>query len=227
MSVAKKLQPITETSCLVNVMHEILVDRWNKGIPSAAICPTQRLETHVGFDVAIPDFEKLLVLQFKAYKRYRYKALDYFAISHNQHNTLLKYPTNCAFYVFPDYKTHSQMVMDRFLEYLGQHYKILNNTWFVDTHSIPRGTKKVLRNQLATGVIPSLRWSGLSKMIVECEVGIRIVKIKQQYRLLDTKEEEVEILEMPRGTFSFFYTKTKSVHGKGRDQNARVKVTFT
>lgn len=222
MSIAKKLQPITETSCLVNVMHEILVDRWNKGIPSTAICPTQRLETHVGFDVAIPDFEKLLVLQFKAYKRYSYKALDYFTIYNSQHNTLLKYPRNCAFYVFPDYKTHSQMIRDRVLEYLGQRYKILNNTWFVDAHSIPRGTRKVSKNYLATGAIPNLRWSRLSRMIVECEAGLRIVKIKKQYRLLDPKEKEVEILKTPRGTFSFFYTKTKRMRRKGR-----VKVSFT
>lgn len=142
--------------------------------------------------------------------------------------TLLKYPRNCAFYVFPDYKTHSQMITDRFLEYSKkQHYKILNKTWFVDAHSIPHGIKKVTRNHLATGTIPNLRWSKLSKMITDCEAGIRIIKIKQQYRLLDTKEEMVEIFEMPRGTFSFFYTKTKSVHGKGSNQNARVKVSFT
>jgi hypothetical protein len=223
MSVANKLQAITETSCLVNVMHEILVDQWNKGIPSTAICPTQRLESNVGFDVAIPDFEKLLVLQFKAYKRYRYKALDYFSIYKSQHNTLLKYPRNCAFYVFPDYKTHSQMVKDRILEYLGQRYKILNNTWFVDAHSIAPGTKRVLRNHLTAGNIANLRWRTLSRMIVNCEAGLRILKVRGQYRLLGPNEKEIEILETPRGTFSFFYTKTKGVRGKRQ----KVKVSFT
>jgi len=209
MSVTNKLHPITETSCLVNIMHEILVDRWKKGIPSIAVCPTQRLEKYVGFDVALPDFEKLLVLQFKAYKRYKYKALDYFMISRNQHSTLLKYPIDCAFYVFPDYKTHTQMFQDRLLEYLGQHYKILNNTWFVETHSIPRGTKKVTRNSLSTGSVPSLRWSKLSGMITGCEAGFRIITMQNQRRLLDPKEEEIQIVEKPRGSFSFFYTMTK------------------
>ena len=214
MSVTNKLQPITETSCLVNVMHEILVDRWNRGIPSIAVCPSQRLENVVGFDVALPEFEKLLVMQFKAYKRHKNKALDYFKLYNTQHNTLLQYPPNCAFYVFPDYKTHAQMMNDRHLEYLGHRYLILNNTWFVEVHSIPKGARKVSRNDLATGNVPNVKWRQLSIMIRSCEAGFRIVMVRQRYILQDPDEKTVEILKIPRGRFSFYYTQTKTISKK-------------
>lgn len=68
-----ELEAIIETSCLVNVMHEILVDRWNHRKPCIAICPTQYLEGKIGLDVALPLFDKGLGLQFKAYKRYNKK----------------------------------------------------------------------------------------------------------------------------------------------------------
>ena len=216
MSTTNRLQPITESSCLVNVMHEILVDRWNRGIPSIAICPSQRLESVVGFDVALPGFEKLLVLQFKAYRRYKNKASNNFIIYNRQHKTLLKYPQNCAFYVFPDYKTHAQMINDRRLEYLGQRYLILNNTWFVETHSIPLGATKVARNDLVAGNVPSVRWRQLSRMIRSCEAGFRIVLVKQRYILQDLDEKTVETLKIPGGRLSFFYTQTKRISKKKR-----------
>jgi len=211
MSVANKLQPITETSCLVNVMHEILVDRWKKKIPSIAVCPTQAFEKHVGFDVALPEFEKVLALQFKAYKRYKHKVLDCFEIYQSQHQTLRKYPLDCAFYVFPDYQTHSQMSKDRQLELSGNYYKILNNTWFVEVHSIPLGTKKVLRSALVTKQIPSFSWSKLSVMTNSCEAGFRIVKTDDRYFLKDAEEGIVEVIEIPSGKFSLFYTRTTPV----------------
>lgn len=207
MSVAKKLQPITETSCLVNIMHEILVDRWKRGISSIAVCPTQRLERHLGADVLMPEFEKLLALQFKAYKRFKYAPLEYFAISRKQHGTLLGYPSNCAYYVFPDYKTHFQMSYDRRLELLGNRYKILNNTWFVEVHNVPLNTKKVWRKQLQTGQIPSTNWSQLSEMLRECVAGFRTTKVKDRCLLQDTEEKVVETLSIPSGKFSLFYTK--------------------
>ena len=176
MSIAKKMQAITETSCLVNVMHEILVDCWKKRIPSIAICPTQRIEKKTGYDVALPEFQKSTALQFKAYHRRNYRALDYFKIDPNQQKTLRKYPKNCAFYVFPDYKTHDQMIKDRQLELAGKPFEILNNTWFVEVHYVPRRAKKVIRNDLFLGRIPSIRWPALSKMITSCEAGFRIVK---------------------------------------------------
>lgn len=206
-----KLQPITENSCLVNIMHEILVDRWNKRIPSIAICPTQKLERTEGYDVALPGFEKTLALQFKAYFRRNYRALDYFKIYASQHNTLLTYPLNCAFYVFPDYKTHSQMYKDRQLELSGQYYKILNNTWFVEVHAIPSATKKILRSSLTTKQIPSFSWSRLSGMIKSCEVGFRIKSIRGRYTLLDPEERIVEKVEIPSGRFSLFYTTTNAL----------------
>lgn len=206
MSAVNKLRPITETSCLVNVMHEILVDRWIQKIPSIAVCPTQHLEKYVGFDVALPGFDKVLALQFKAYRRHSHRALDYFKIYQSQHNTLLKYPRDCAFYVFPDYKTHLQMTEDRVLELSGQPYKILNNTWFVEVHSIPRGTIKVSRNDLLTGQIRHVRWLRISSMIENCPAGFRIVKVNDQHVLLDPEENEVEVVEIPSGKFAFFYT---------------------
>lgn len=208
MSATNKLQAITETSCLVNVMHEILVDRWKKKIPCIAVCPTQRLEKDVGFDVALPEFNKVLALQFKAYKRYNYKALDYFAIYQSQHNTLLKYPPNCAFYVFPDYKTHLQMHHDRLLELVArQPFKILNNTWFVEVHSIRSNTRRVYRNDLVNRVVPHIRWRTLSSWIKICTAGFRIVKIDEHYVLKDPEGYEVEVVEIPSGKFSLFYTK--------------------
>lgn len=224
MSAVNKLQAITETSCLVNVMHEILVDRWKKKIPSIAVCPTQRLEKHVGFDVALPDFEKVLALQFKAYKRYKHKALDYFALYQSQHTTLLKYPLNCAFYAFPDYKTHSQMNQDRLLELLGQPFKILNNTWFVEVHSIPSGTKRVPRNSLVNRVVPHIGWRKLSSSIADCSAGFRIVKIKDHYILMDAEENEIAVVEVPSGRFSFFYTKLAPAKSPGKPQS---KVVFS
>lgn len=223
MSATNKLQAITETSCLVNVMHEILVDRWIKRIPSIAVCPTQRLEKHVGFDVALPEFDKVLALQFKAYKRYKYKALDYFAIYQQQHNTLLKYPLNCAFYVFPDYKTHLQMYQDRLLELLARKpFTILNNTWFVEAHSIPSNSKKVYRNDLVNKVIPHIRWRKLSNYTHVCTAGFRIVKIKDHYVLMDPKENEVEVVRIPSGKFSFFYTKLTPVKSPKKQQHGIV-----
>jgi len=224
MSAVNKLQAITETSCLVNVMHEILVDRWKKNIPSMAVCPTQHLEKHVGFDVALPDFQKVIALQFKAYKRYKHKVVDYFAIYQSQHTTLLKYPLNCAFYVFPNYKTHSQMNQDRLLELLGQPFKILNNTWFVEVHSIPSHTKKVSRNDLVSGTVLHTHWPKLSSSIRICSAGFRIAKIKDHYVLMDPEESEVEIVEIPSGKFSFFYTKLTPTKSPGKKQN---KVVFT
>ena len=210
MSVTNKLQAITETSCLVNVMHEILVDRWNKKIPCIAVCPTQRLEKYVGFDVALPEFDKVLALQFKAYKRYKHRALDYFKIYQSQHNTLIKYPLNCAFYVFPDYKTHLQMSQDRLLELLGHPFRILNNTWFAEVHSIPIGSRKVSRNDLVNRVVPHIRWRVLSGWIKNCTAGFRIVKINDHYVLMDPEERGVEVVKIPSGRFSFFYTKLRA-----------------
>lgn len=218
MSVVNKLHAITETSCLVNVMHEILVDRWKKKIPSIAVCPTQRLEKHVGFDVALPEFEKVLALQFKAYKRHNYKALDYFAIYQSQHNTLNNYPINCAFYVFPDYKTHLQMQKHRFLELLGQPFKILNNTWFVEVHSIPGGTNKVYRSDLVNGIVPHVRWPTLSSWMKDCTAGFRIVRIEDHYVLMDPKEKEVSVVEIPSGRFSFFYTKLTRTNSQEKEK---------
>lgn len=212
MSVSRKLQAITETSCLVNVLHEILVYDWKRKIPSIAVCPTQRLEKNVGFDVALPHFDKILALQFKAYKRYKYKALNYFSIYGSQHTTLRKYPVNCAFYVFPDYKTHSQMQQDRVLELQGKPFTILKKTWFVEVHSIPSGTKRVARNDLVSGVIPSVQWNILSSSINDCRVGFRIVRINDHYVLMDPKEKIVEVVEIPSGKFSFFFTKLTSYY---------------
>ena len=211
MPVTNKLQAITETSCLVNIMHEILVDRWKKTISCIAVCPTRRLEGHVGFDVALPEFEKVLALQFKAYERRNYKALDYFKIKQSQHNTLTNYPFNCAFYVFPDYKTHLQMQKHRLLELLGQHFKILNNTWFVEVHSIPGGANKVYRNDLVNGIVPHVRWPILSSWMRDCTAGFRIVRIEDHYVLMDSKEKEVSVVKIPSGRFSFFYTRLSPV----------------
>lgn len=205
-STSKKLQVITETSCLVNVMHEILVDRWRKKIPSIAVCPTQKLEKTVGYDVALPSFDKVLALQFKAYFRRNYKALDYFRIYANQHIILRNYPLNTAFYVFPDYKTHAEMHKDKQLELVGQYYKILNNTWFVEVHSIPLGTTRIMRNQLVTKQIASFNWSTLSKKIDACKFGFRIIKINHRGKLITPEEKTVEMLPIPSGSFSFFYT---------------------
>lgn len=191
-------------------MHEILVYGWKRKIPSIAVCPTQRLETLVGFDVALPQFDKVLALQFKAYKRHKYKALDYFSIYQSQHTTLMKYPLNCAFYVFPDYKTHSQMQQDRILELQGKAFTILKKTWFVEVHSIPSGTARVARNDLSQGVVPSLQWNMLSSLINDCRAGFRIVRINDQYVLMDPKEEIVEVVEIPSGKFSLFFTKLLS-----------------
>lgn len=204
-----ELQAITETSCLVNVMHEILVDLWNQKMPTIAVCPTQYLEGRVvGFDAALPDFDKLLVLQFKAYKRYRKKVLDYFAVSNKQHNILLQYPPKCAFYVFADYKTHSDMIKDKHLEYSArQYYKILNNTWFVDAHSIPSNTRRIPRDELQSGQTPSLRWTDLSNRMANCLAGFRIAKVQDHYILLSPQERTVEVLKLSKGTFSFLYTK--------------------
>ena len=218
MSVTNKLQAITETSCLVNVMHEILVDRWGNRIPSIAVCPTQRLEKHVGFDVALPEFDKVLALQFKAYKRYKYKALDYFAIYQSQQKTLTNYPLNCAFYVFPDYKTHLQMKQDRVRELQGKWYTILNNTWFVEVHSIPGGTEKVYRNGLVNGIVPHVRWPILSRWMKDCTAGFRIVRIEDHYVLMDPKEKEVSVVEIPSGRFSFFYTKLTRTNSQEKEK---------
>jgi hypothetical protein len=225
MSVAKKLKLITETSCLVNVMHEILVDRWKKRIPSIAVCPTQKLEKTTGYDVALPEFEKMLYLQFKAYLRRNYKVLDYFRIYPRQQKTLLKYPTNCAFYVFPDYKTHDQMSKDRQLELTGKPFEILNNTWFVEVHSIPVGTKKIMQNDLASKRIPSIKWSKLSGMLDTCGAGFRIVKINDYYTLEDTEEIVVEEIEIPSGTSSLFYTRKTPINML--NDTDEMKVLFT
>lgn len=224
MSVANKLQPITEASCLVNVMHEILIHRWNQKIPSIAVCPTQHLEKYVGYDVALPGFDKVLALQFKAYKRYNHKARDYFATYRSQHKTLIKYPRNCAFYVFPDYRTHLQMNRDRFLELKGRPFRILNNTWFVEVHSVPWGTRKVTRTDLIRRKIPHIRWLMLSRMIRKCSAGFRIVRIQDHYVLMDPEEKEVEVLEIPSGRFSFFYT---NLLFSKLQQKQKEKVVFT
>jgi hypothetical protein len=222
LTTSQKLDAITETSCLVNIMHEILVDCWKNKTPSIAICPSQYLEQTLGYDVALPYFEKALALQFKAYFRRNYKALDYFKIYQSQQTRLLTYPRNTAFYVFPDYKTHAQMHKDRHAELQGQYYKILNNTWFVEVHSIPAGTTRIYRNQLATGIIHSFRWKILSNLIKTCQVGFRIAKINGKTKLLDTKEEIVEMIKIPSGSFSFFYTELP--HAK---KDSAEKVRFT
>lgn len=222
LTTSQKLEAISETSCLVNIMHEILVNCWQNKTPSIALCPSQYLEQTLGIDVSLPYFEKALALQFKAYFRRNYKALDYFKIYQSQQMTLLTYPHNTAFYVFPDYKTHAQMHNDRHAELQGQYYKILNNTWFVEVHSIPSGTTRITRNQLATGTIPSLRWLVLSEMIKTCRIGFRIVKINGRHELLDPKEKIVEMIKIPSGSFSFFYT--ESPHAK---LDSTEKVIFT
>jgi hypothetical protein len=224
MSVAQKLAPMTETSCLVNVIHEILVDCWKKKIPSIAVCPTQKLEKIVGHDAAIPGFDKVLAFQFKAYLRRSYKPLDYFQVYPSQHATLRKYPLNCAFYVFPDYKTHFQMHKDKHLELLGQYYKILNNTWFVEVHSIPATKTRIERNDLVTRRIPSFNWATLSRKVMSCDIGFRIIKRNGRYMLEDTEERVVETIGIPLGSFSFFYTETNHVKPK---KETGEKVDFT
>jgi hypothetical protein len=220
---SQKLEAITETSCLVNVMHEILVNCWKNGTPSIAVCPTQYLEQKLGCDVALPYFDKVLALQFKAYYRRNYKALDYFKINQSQQKTLEMYPQNTAFYVFPNYGTHAQMHNDKHAELKGQYYKILNNTWFVEVNSI-RGRTRVLKNQLVTGNIASLNWSKLSKMITTCEIGFRIAKINGRYELVDPEEKIVEMFQVPSGTFSLFYTE---LHHAKPKQNSKEKVIFS
>jgi len=200
------LAPITETSCLVNVMHEILVSRWKKKKPCIAVCPSQHLEKYVGFDVALPGFNKVLALQFKAYKRRQGNVLDYFSIYGRQHNTLLRYPRNCVFYVLPNYKTHQNMDQDRRREFAGFPYLILKNTWFVEAHSIPRNTKRVDRIQLTSGAISSSSWQNIERGLTRCQFGFRIARIEDRYVLYDPEENEVEVLEIPTGRFSLFYT---------------------
>jgi len=207
MFVVNKLEAITETSCLVNVMHEILLERWMKGVPAIASCPTQRLEKHLGADALLPDFDKMIVLQFKAYKRINHKASDYFKIYPSQHNKLLRYPFNCAFYVFPDYKTHTQMSKGVLHGLLSQHLEILSHTWFVEVHSIPQNAKRICRHDLLTRRIRSLRWYNIADMMERCLAGFRIVKVQDHYILMDPEEREVEVIEIPSGTFSFLYTK--------------------
>jgi hypothetical protein len=210
-SPSQKLEAITETSCLVNVMHEVLVERWNNGCPSIAICPTQNLEGDIGLDVALAGFDKALGLQFKAYKRSRNKVLDYFAIYKSQHKTLLKYPYSCAFYVFPDYKKHYEMSQDKQAEYKGNRFKILNNTWFVEVHDISKRAKRVTRRNLMSGKTRSIRWFALSKRLTDCYAGFQVVKINGNYILMDKEERVVKVLEIPSGSFSMFYTTRKSV----------------
>jgi len=203
---ANLLSSVTETSCLVNILHEILVSRWTKKKPCIAVCPSQYLEKYVGFDVALPGFNKILALQFKAYRHQQGKVLDYFSVYGKQHNTLLSYPRNCAFYVFPDYKTHQKMDQDRRQEFQGSSYLILNNTWFVETHSIPKKAKRIYRDHLASGVIPSFTWRKLESELSRCQFGFRIVRIGEYYVLHDPEEREVEVLSIPSGRFSLFYT---------------------
>ena len=219
---SQKLSAITETSCLVNIMNEILVNCWQNKIPSIAICPTQDLEQTLGYDVALPYFQKVIGLQFKAYSRRNYKALDYFKIYNSQHITLSAYPRNTAFYVFPDYKTHDQMHSDRHAELRGQYYKILNNTWFVEVHSIPLGTRRIYRNQLVTGAIPSLRWQILTVKTNRCELGFRIQKTNETSELLDPEEKLIETLQIPSGVFCFFYTELPHAEINGQE---KVKLT--
>lgn len=88
-----------------------------------------------------------------------------------------------------------------------QYFKILNNTWFVEVHSIPLGAKKVTRKNLLTGQIPYVRCHIIATMIDRCQVGFRIARIQDLYILLDTEEREVEVIGIPSGTLSFFYTK--------------------
>ena len=203
---ANLLAQMTETSCLVNVMHEILVSRWNQRRPCIAVCPNQRLEKHVGFDVALPDFHKVLALQFKAYRTLKGNVQDYFSIYGEQHSTLLKYPMNCAFYVFSDHRTHKDMDQDRRREFSGQPYLILNNTWFVEVHSTHG--KRIYRNQLASGAIPSIRWRDVDVGLIECRFGFSIVRTDGHYVLHDAEQRIVEVLEIPSGRFSLFYTTT-------------------
>jgi len=194
-------------------MHEILVSRWKMGKPCIAVCPTQHLEKVVGFDAALPSFDKLLVLQFKAYRRLRGKALNHFPIYPKQHTILQQYPMNCAYYVFPDYRTHTQMNHDRLQEYAGRPYKILDDTWFVEVHSVPKSAKKVSRKQLTTstrkGRIPSKRWQKLAHELDSCQAGFNIARVDGIYALRDPEERVVEELRVPSGYFSFFYTRIR------------------
>jgi len=181
------------------------------GKPCIAVCPTRYLEKVLGFDAALPSFDKLLVLQFKAYRRLKGKSLNYFPIYPKQHTTLQQYPMDCAYYVFPDYQTHTQMNQDRLQEYAGIPYKILNNTWFVEVHSVSKSAKKVYRKQLTIsprkGRIPSERWQKLERELDSCRVGFSIASINDVYALRDPEERIVEELRVPSGNLSFFYTK--------------------
>jgi len=219
-----KLEAMTETSCLVNVMHEILVDRWNQKKPCIAICPTQYLEGKIGIDVALPLFDKGLGLQFKAYKRRNYKAQNYFEIYPKQHSTLLGYPNNCAYYVFPDFKTHKNMSAHRILEYLGRPYLILNNTWFVEAHNLPANTTKVTRDDLIQNNIPSVRWSQLSYQIDECRVGFKRLKIDdKELQIIGPDEEVLDILRVPSGTFSFCLTSSRNIEEYSDEEKLSLK----
>lgn len=205
LTIQQKMEAVTETSCLVNVMHEILVDRWRKGAASIAVCPSQFLENTLAYDVSLQSFDKLIGFQFKAYFRDSYKVKAYFRIDPHQHMRLLKYSKNTAFYVFPDYFTHSQMQKDKILEKMGHFYRILNNTWFVEVHEIPACWRIISQSELSSSIIPSYRWTQLSKMINDCLVGFRIVKENKQI-ILAPDEKSVEEILIPPGAFSFLYT---------------------
>jgi len=223
-----ELEAITETSCLVNVMHEILVNRWNQRKPCIAICPTQYLEGKIGLDVALPLFDKGLGLQFKAYKRYNKKALNYFKIYPKQHRTLLGYPYNCAYYVFPDYKTHKDMALHRILEYLRRPYLILNNTWFVEVHNLPANTKKVTRDDLIQNIIPSIRWSQLSNQIDECRAGFKRVKINEkEIKIVSPEEETLDKLKIPSGTFSYCLTSSRNIEEYSDEEKSSLINEYT
>lgn len=199
------LAPITETSCLVNITHEILVSRWKRGKPCIAVCPSQYLEKIVAFDAALHNFDKILALQFKAYKRNRGKSLDYFSIHKEQHKTLWGYPVSCAFYVFPNYRTHQEMDQDRRLELAGSPYRLLKNTWFVEVHSVSKNASRVYGSDLDTSKIPSLNWLFLEKRLDGCQAGFRVATIREHRILYDPEERVVEVLEVPSGRFALLY----------------------
>ncbi len=179
----------------MNILHEILYYCWRSlRRPTIAICPTQKAEKYLGFDAAFAP-GKLLFLQFKAYSYdSKQKAMtDYFELDSNQHNLLHHNPQASAFYVFPDYKTHLELYLDKQAEYFSRmRYQILNKTWFVDARDIGVSILTIRRNQLATGVVPSLSWRDLFNRLASCSVGLRVTGKDMGFRLTDKQEEAVE-----------------------------------
>lgn len=124
------MRKTTEKSLEINVLRHLVNCLEQKtGNKITVIAPTQKLEERLGYDEIIQGLPKGLVIALQFKRPDQETGFVKFRLNVPQMKTMHRlFPKNCAFYVFPLFPTH--------LELINEYDQVLNKSLAIDVRNV-------------------------------------------------------------------------------------------